>query len=473
MSLFDLYPNQEANTTDTMLRTKPQEPVGGETLGSVASAVPRGVGAGLASLGQPGIDITAGLAANEAQRSDMDPNAVMLAELSSGGTYSPADTSDTTPKEPAMSPEMWAERQRESTKAVVDSFKPDPRTSGWLSNTLFGLSSVGTRAVAGGPAFGGLLAGVSEGYDIKKSMRQQGVSDETTANKIGALGGVMTGGMVSAPMAFGDTLLKKVATGVGVNTVLGATDRGLTGKILDDAGYHEMAQQYHILDAQGILTDAVLGAAFGGLAHLHCKLSLDRNKPLPSTVDAALASNEQLHAENAGPGIPKDFASRDNNTYNFGQSLDALLNNEPVKDLKEVQTVPELPARPGKRIGRPATIADVVREATPEAERPAVFTNERRQTVLDSSRLERVVRQDGQRAGLERRRDGRANQAAARQRYSRRPRISGGACRFAACCRARVPSARWRARSSSTSPLSTPTISSRSTTRSGTTWAIR
>ena len=195
---------------------------------------------------------------------------------------------------------------RKNRYEVVKSLEPDPMTTGALGQVLYGVSSVLPQAAAGftvgGPAGAAATLYAVQGYNEVRKNLENGV-DATTALTMGNIVGTTNAIGVAMPAAIGVSTVAKVASGAGMNTALGALQRGASQQVLRAGGYDEMADQYKIWDGAAITTDLILGAGFGGLHPSQVR---------HSDVDAAMAhNNARQHLESA-PGlfaVPDDLAA--------------------------------------------------------------------------------------------------------------------------------------------------------------------
>jgi hypothetical protein len=302
--------------------------------GNVAGAIPRGVGQGAA-------DAIAVLA----HGSGMVGQGARQAALSEAGL---AD--DAAPSSPQEDRAAATERAaREYSKSLV----ADPRITGTAANLLQGFSKAATEftagSVAGGPLAGALLVGGSEGYGHYQDLLDQGV-DDATAERSGVLTALSSGGSALLPMSMPArwvaglsrpaAMLAQVGAGVGINTSFGAATRYASAKILDDAGYHEMAEQQRPWDATNVLTDAISGAFFGAHAGWHTLKGADeagtRNID-PSIRDAAKVVQDRQAVFNGAPGVPVDMRSAAVHRELLETSIGDLLNDKPV-DLSEIDS---------------------------------------------------------------------------------------------------------------------------------------
>jgi hypothetical protein len=220
--------------------------------------------------------------------------------------------------------EKWEKTVRET--------RPDQVKIGTAGQLLHGLSTIAaygfTGAVIGAPvgaaigaaggvfvggvgALPGAAAGASygasvgavgsigflSGFDKYLELTDQGIDHSTALKAAGITGTVMTVG-AGAPAYIGKTLGRQVLSGVGINEVLGITERGATGEILRNSNYEKVAEHYKALDAQGMVLDALLGAAFPLGGRL-----LGGRKARIEDIDAAFTLEQDIAAQTRNPSI--------------------------------------------------------------------------------------------------------------------------------------------------------------------------
>ena len=228
--------------------------------------------------------------------------------------------------------------EKETEQDVADILKrnrPDPQVTGWLGNVMYGVTNVVPQAVLGslmgGPVGAAVVVYNAQAEQERSLLQSDGVDPQTALKAARVAGGMQALGVV-APASVAGGLLTRTVSGATINTVIGATQRGVTGKILADAGYTDMADQYKVLDSAAIFTDAILGGVFGTL---HGDGTRPTKKaeadPLPSEIDAALAANNLRHLEiDSAPGIPADLATRNAHAAAMDRAMDQLIRGEPV-----------------------------------------------------------------------------------------------------------------------------------------------
>lgn len=182
---------------------------------------------------------------------------------------------------------------------AVDYWTPKPGevgTAGQVAGQLAG----GVLQAAISPA---LLVGTSH-LATAEDLNRQGV-DASVANAAGAIAGLGTAAGLKMPY-LGKTLASRLMSGAIGNTVQGAATAAATRAVLNAAGNTEQAAQYDPTEVRGRVLDALLGAAFGGLAHIDAKAQERMAAKLtPSDQAALLVTNDARHLEEtSAPGRP-------------------------------------------------------------------------------------------------------------------------------------------------------------------------
>lgn len=288
MSLYGLDPTSDERTLDYAARN-PQLVPDTPTFAGVIPTLKAAAGGAMSGWDQ--LSLTAAEAATPILRS----NAVEIDK--SLGTNSAA----------------WLDDQLQKTREIaMQGSQVNPLVYGKAGAYIHGatdfITRVGVGAVAGG-APGMVAALASSGPLAYRQALQSGV-DPQTAAELGTLRAAadVIGGVL--PMQ-GKTIMQTLGIGAGTMAGMGAIDRGATGAILTAAGYPDMAKQYQALDGSALMTDAIMGLAFGGFAHgLHSLMGkLPTQDQLPTLSDAALLDAARRHVESSGPGIPADMAT--------------------------------------------------------------------------------------------------------------------------------------------------------------------
>jgi hypothetical protein len=218
----------------------------------------------------------------------------------------------------------------QARQSAADYYRPDPATTGWVGNTLYGVGDVLTRATIGNvlaPGAGLPLAAGTTGFERAKDLEAQGV-DENTA----ALSGAIQGGSLLASgglSSFGTSTVSRVLSGAGLNIAFGSGARALDSSVLRANGYEAQAAQQEWNDSSSIIADGIIGAAFHVLPHAR-----EVPKPTADEVDAALTAKNNANVIDAAPGAPADPASA-------GAHVDAMdLAHDQLTDGQEVDVAP-------------------------------------------------------------------------------------------------------------------------------------
>lgn len=157
-----------------------------------------------------------------------------------------------------------------------------------------------------------------------------------------AVGGVQAAGLglgIWVPI-LGQTLAQRVLLGgAGFNVAQGLATRAASAELLEGT---PGAEDFKALDPTALTLDVLLGAAFGGIAHInprmraegdawHAKLKEWGAKLKPSEVDAlaALRQAQHLNADSL-PGKPVDVEDVNAHVARMRQAIDDLANDRPV-----------------------------------------------------------------------------------------------------------------------------------------------
>lgn len=268
-----------------------------------------------------------------------------------GGLFSPKDILN-----PIIHPTIEQARQ-----SAADYYRPDPATTGWVGNTLYGVGDVLTRATIGNvlaPGTGLPLAAGTTGFERAKDLKAQGIDENTAAlsGGINAAALLASGGLSSV----GTSTAARVLSGAGLNIAFGSGARALDSSVLRANGYEAQAAQQEWNDSSAIIADGIIGAAFHLLPHAESV-----PKPTPDEIDAALTAKNNQNLTDAAPGVPVDPTSA-------GAHVDAM-------DLAHDQFTD----------GQPVDVAPVVRDAT-FIDRPA-----EEGTPVTGDAIEEALRNDG------------------------------------------------------------------------------
>jgi hypothetical protein len=197
--------------------------------------------------------------------------------------------------------------------SAVDHWAPRPGevgTAGQVVGQLVG--GLGQAIIS--PA---LLVGTSQ-LSTAEDLVRQGV-DAGAANVAGDVAGLAMAAGVRLPF-LGQTAAARIASGAAGNVALGAATAGATRGVLTASGHVAQAEQFDPLDVKARTLDALLGAAFGGLAHLDAR-----------SQAALLVTNQAHHMETStAPGRPATEADATAHVQAVRQAVDQLLHGDPV-----------------------------------------------------------------------------------------------------------------------------------------------
>lgn len=287
---------------------------------------------------------------------------------------------------PVVGPMMKYEEQQsaaleQDAAQRVKALTPDPSTTGTAVQMLNGIVSGAYRmtvgSLAGGPLGGAALLGGSEAVNRYNDLTAQGVNAGTAAESAGVTG-VLQGAGALFPGGWGAGLVKRIATGVAGNVGLGIASRFADHAVLEHGGYTDMANQQKVMDGSQVIADAVLGAGFGYLSHLHAGAEasalaqrqklLDAIGPLGQSAgaeDAARTVELAAADRRASPGVPTDPASQAAHQSALQSATTSLLRGESVdvsdSGIENAQMLAR-PEEPQEDLGR-QVIAQAFRNA--------------------------------------------------------------------------------------------------------------
>jgi predicted ABC-type ATPase len=233
----------------------------------------------------------------------------------------------------------------------VDFWTPGPGEVGTAGNVLGGLGEMVLPLAAGGgnPA----LLAASDTVGTTLDLSRQGV-DPQAAVDVGAMQGAAILVGFKLPAAVGRNLATRLATGVAGNLAVGrATGYGQQAR-LEASGDTKAAAQFDPWNAQSVVLDTLMGAAFGGISHLHAR-GTDA-APAPGMAqaerDAVLTANNADHfANQTMPGTPTVPGAVVAHQRALTEAIEQALRGEPVDvagkvDLGQFELRPELREAP-------------------------------------------------------------------------------------------------------------------------------
>ena len=232
--------------------------------------------------------------------------------------------------------DQYFKEHDEVFNTAVDYWTPKPGevgTAGQVAGQLAG----GIMQAVVHPALLVGTAALSPGEDLVR----EGV-DGGTAVKVGVIQGA--GMAVGLKMPFlGQSLATRVLSGAGGNLLQGTAGAAASSGVLKDAGYDQQAERFNPWDMRARMLDAMLGAAFGGLAHVGAKG--EAPKLTPTDEAALLVANQARHIEDVAPqGRPVTDADATMHADAMRQAIQQVLRGEPVAVdglVKDMRMVPD------------------------------------------------------------------------------------------------------------------------------------
>lgn len=217
--------------------------------------------------------------------------------------------------------------------SAVDYWTPKPNEVGVAGEVVGQMLGFIPQVIASpGLAIGSTQ--LSTGEDLVKA----GVSSDK-AQAVGAVQAAGLGLGIWVPI-LGKTLTQRVLLGgAGFNVVQGAATRGASEAILKGT---PAEGQYQAFDPTQLTLDTLMGAAFGGLAHVmpgmraegeawQKRLSDWGQKLKPSEVDALLTLRQAQHLNaDSMPGKPVDVQDYSAHVDRMRQAIDQLAQDKPV-----------------------------------------------------------------------------------------------------------------------------------------------
>jgi len=173
---------------------------------------------------------------------------------------------------------------------------------------------------------------------VAEDMARKGV-DASTAQAIGATQAAGLGLGIWVPI-LGKTLAQRVLLGgAGFNVVQGGATRAISAQLAEGTAAEG---DFKTFDPTALTLDVLLGAAFGGIAHINPRMRAEGEawqkrltewgaKLKPSEVDAlaTLRQAQHLNADSM-PGKPVDVADTNAHVDRMRQAIDDLANDRPV-----------------------------------------------------------------------------------------------------------------------------------------------
>jgi len=254
-------------------------------------------------------------------------------------------------------------------RGVARGYAPDAETAHASERMLFDFARIGSKAIGysltGGPVAGAGFTGVDEALTVADDLRQQGV-DLATRTKVGAVVGGVTGLGVGLPLA-GKTALSTAALVAAGGPISYVAQQAAARKILADADYTKLSEQYDPLDPVGLLVSTLIPAGFGawGLRASKTRVAAQaaedfRAGPVPSELTPTAAAtkgyvpaDEHVNAARvilavderlkSNPFRPDDWRAYDKHEQAMARAVDQIAAGQRVQ-VEDVIAGPDLTA---------------------------------------------------------------------------------------------------------------------------------
>lgn len=234
--------------------------------------------------------------------------------------------------------DRYFETHDEVFNNAVDYWTPKPGEVG-AAGQITGQLAGGILQAVVHPA---LLVGTAT-LSPAEDLVREGV-DASTATKVGVIQGA--GAAIGLKMPFlGQTLATRVLSGAGGNLLQGTAGAAASSGVLKAEGYDQQAERFNPWDMRARMLDTMLGAAFGGLAHVGAKGEAKAPKLTPTDEAALLVANQARHIEDVTPqGRPATDADATMHADAMRQAVEQVLRGEPVTIdglVKDMHMVPD------------------------------------------------------------------------------------------------------------------------------------
>lgn len=173
---------------------------------------------------------------------------------------------------------------------------------------------------------------------VAEDMARKGM-DASTAQAIGATQAAGLGLGIWVPI-LGKTLAQRVLLGgAGFNVVQGGATRAISAQLAEGTAAEG---DFKTFDPTALTLDVLLGAAFGGIAHINPRMRAEGDawhkrmaewgaKVKPSEIDAMLTLRQAQHLNaDSMPGKPVDANDFNAHVDRMRQAIDDLANDRPV-----------------------------------------------------------------------------------------------------------------------------------------------
>lgn len=233
--------------------------------------------------------------------------------------------------------DIYFERHDRIFNRATEYWTPRPDEVGSAGRILGGVAEMALPLMVGGgnPT---LLIG-STGLGTGEDLVRQGV-DATTARAVGTVQAAAIAAGFKIPF-LGRNLAERVAFGAGSNVAIGAGAAAASAGTLAKEGYAAQAAQFDPFDAEARAIDVLMGAVFGGIAHVTApkrartaqdvSIAADLTNLPENGRDAVLTANNARHADvETAPGRPRTLDAQNDHADALAQAMDELDAGVPV-----------------------------------------------------------------------------------------------------------------------------------------------
>jgi hypothetical protein len=229
--------------------------------------------------------------------------------------------------------DRYFKEHEEVFQRAVDYWTPRPEEVGAAGEIAGQLLSILPLVIAAPSA-----AVAKTQLSTAEDLAHKGVSSGK-AQAVGAVQGAGLGLGVWMPILGQNLFQRMVVGGAGFNVLQGAVTRGVSGSILEGT---KAADDFKAFDWSAVTLDALLGLAFGGLAHLSPKQRaqgenawkrihefISSAKPSDLEALAALRQGEHLNSESL-PGKPAEATDLNTHAEAMRKAIEDLVHGRPV-----------------------------------------------------------------------------------------------------------------------------------------------
>lgn len=266
---------------------------------------------------------------------------------------------------------------------AVDYWTPDAASVGTAGQVLGGLTEGLVQLGVGGgnPT---LMLG-STVLNRSMDLSRQGVQPD-----VAIAGGVVEGAATAAGFhvpILGKSLLTRMASGAAGNVAVGTAADLAQQQLLERTGNTEAAKGYNPWSFSGAVEKALMGLAYGAIAHVQSPVA-------PLERDAALATLNAKHfQQDTAPGTPADPASSVAHQEQIEQAIKQILRGDPVTPTADIMSADFVPAPPTETPEVPAELKSL------DTERAAAATHENAAQIMTLYRGEKYGTAPGYRQG--------------------------------------------------------------------------